>query len=651
MAFIPPDFHFLRPLWLLAVLPAGLFYWALRIRQTNGSGWSRAIDRSLLPYLLDGKSSRPQGWIWTVLLACWLLAVLGLAGPVWEKLPQPVRKKTDALVLIQDLSLSMYATDLSPDRLTRAKRKLLDLLAKRREGTTALIVYSGDAHVVAPLTDDTRTISAMVPDLSPSIMPVYGSNLSSAVSLALQLLKDGAAGEGRLLLITDEVENGELDRVKGLLAGKDVVLSVIGVGTEDGGPIPKGDGGFLTDNKGEIVVPRLNRENLMDLAAMNGGRYSDIRLDDGDIDYLLATEPLKVQDDQYRQIDRQFDQWREQGYWLVVAILPLALLAFRRGWLLVLVLVILLPANKAQAMSWQDLWLRKDQQGMRALEKKDPQKAAELFEKPQWQGVAKYRAGNYEEAAEKFDKLDGAENNYNQGNALARQGRLKEAVDAYNKALQQNPELEDARYNKELLEKLMQQQKQQGDQGKNQDSDKNQQGDKEGQDQQGNGKDKQKQSQEQQEQNQTQDKQKQSQDQQGQNQTQSQDQNGDNQEGQDSLSKERQGEQEEVKETGKPQEDASPNDKQAEQQQDSEKQAEKAEEKSGAMKADEEQSPQKDKPEALSAEDQLKGEEKQALEQWLRRIPDNPGGLLKRKFEYQYQQNRDHNPTNNRKIW
>ncbi|MCA1765681.1 MAG: tetratricopeptide repeat protein [Desulfobulbaceae bacterium] len=633
MAFVPADFHFLRPQWLLALIPALMLYWWLRRRQANGSGWSRAIDRSLLPYLLDGKTGKQHGLALAFLLVGWLLATLALAGPAWEKLPQPVRKKTDALVIIQDLSLSMFATDLSPDRLTRARHKLLDLLAERREGATALIVYSGDAHVVAPLTDDTRTISGMVPDLSPAIMPVYGSNLPEAVSLALQLLKDGAAGRGRLLLITDEVESSDLGRVKDLLSGRDVVLSVLGVGTGDGGPIPKGDGGFLTDDRGEIVVPGLNRDILMNLAAMNSGRYSDIRLDDSDIDYLLAAQPLEIRDDQYRQIDREFDQWREQGYWLVLALLPLALLAFRRGWLLGLIMLLLLPAAEARAISWHDLWLRKDQQGMRALEKNEPQEAARLFEEPQWQGVASYRAGNYEEAAESFEESDSAKNHYNRGNALARQGRLQEAVEAYDKALQQDPELEDAGYNRELLKKMMEQQKQQGEQGKDRDSSKKQPGDKKDQDRQDAGK---------------KDQPDQGRDGQGQNRQQSHDQTGEKQEGEDSLNKEQsgqQGSQQEQQEANRPEDKpqkGSSADKQADRKDNPEEQAKKAEEMAVGKAGEEEKT---GTPESLTAE------ERQALELWLRRIPDNPGGLLKRKFEYQSQQNRDRNPSNNRKIW
>lgn len=637
MGFLPADFHFLRPLWLFAAVPAGLLFWWLGRLAKSRSGWSRAVDRTLLPHLLETKSGQRRDWIPALLLIGWLLATLALAGPAWEKRPQPIRKKAEPLVIIQDLSLSMYASDLSPNRLTRARHKLLDLLAERREGTTALVVYSGDAHVVAPLTDDTRTISALVPDLSPSIMPAFGSNLPAAINLALQLLKDGSTGAGRLLLITDEVENRDVAGVNDLLAGKDVVLAVLGVGTEEGGPIPKSDGGFLSDDRGEIVVPRLNRDSLRNLASANGGRYCDIHLDDTDIEYLLAEESFNKREEQYRRIDREFDQWREEGFWLVLALLPLALLAFRRGWLLGLLMILLLPAPEARAMNWQDLWLRKDQQGVKALEENKPGRAAELFKDPQWQGVAEYRAGNYEGAAKILKERDSGESKYNRGNALARQGRLREAIEAYDQALEKDPGLEDARYNRKLIEKMLQQQQQRGsDQGKDEESSGDRQGDKK--DRKGeNGS----------ESAEVRNRQGEKQDQSGEQSRQ--------QKNRDSAGEEGQGEPQRNAPAKQSREDDSAAVQQSAEQEKDAEAAQKKDNKAAAGAGEErkDQEQQKDNAEDSVTGDRLSGEEQQAVEHWLRRIPDNPGGLLKRKFEYQYRQSRgrERNQADNRKIW
>lgn len=608
MDLLPPHFHFLRPLWLLAAIPGVvlfLVHWYLR---ASASRWDKAIDSSLLPHLLDGDPERRQRWPLLLLLIAWLLTSLAVAGPVWEKLPGGVQKKEDGLVLIQDLSLSFYAGDLSPNRLARAHHKLLDILESRKEGTTALIVYSADAHLVAPLTDDTNTIASLVPDLSPSIMPGFGSNLPEAVGLALQLFRDTGISQGKLLLLTDEVAEEDSDEVTRLLRGKNVVLSILGVGTEDGGPIPKSDGGFLEDEQGNIVVPRLNRALLLELASGSGGRYSDIRLDDGDINYLLGAKPLLPESEGYRQIDREFDQWREKGHWLLLVIIPLALLSFRRGWLLGMVLVLTFWSTESQAMGWQDLWLRKDQQGARALAANEPEKAAGLFKSSQWQGAAEYRAGNYAKAAAAFGGSDQADDFYNRGSALVKAGRLAEAAKAFEKALELDPEMADARFNKDLVEKIMQQQEQQEQQQKDGESGK--------QDQKAGEK--------------------------GDESTQTQD--GDQQEGSAGADSDQ-------KEGGDPGKEQRGDDKDGQEEQNRQAQDDAAEDQQGESLSGAKETESEEKAQDGQLEGQLSGEEQQALEQWLRRIPDNPGGLLRRKFEYESRDRKDRGSGPDKKIW
>jgi Ca-activated chloride channel family protein len=609
---IPANFHLLRPLWLLALLPAVLLFLTIRHLRVHSSRWDKAIDSSLLPYLLDGEPAKQHRWPLIILLIAWLLTSLSLAGPVWEKLPQAVQKKEDALVIIQDLSLSFFAKDLSPNRLARTQHKLLDILRSRKEGTTALIVYSGEAHVVTPLTDDTNTIAAMVPDLSPLIMPSFGSNLRDAVTQALRLFKDGSVSSGKILLLTDEIAPAEVDKVASLMDGNNIVLSVLGVGTEDGGPIPKDEGGFLKDEQGNIIIPRLNSDILKDLAFKNGGRYSELQLDDSDINYLLKAMPLAPEQGQYRQIDREFDQWREQGHWLALLILPFALLAFRRGWIIVLVMIISMSGNEAQAMDWQDLWLRKDQQAAKALAADDPQKAAGLFESSQWQGAAEYRAGNFDGAVTAFSGLDSDDDRYNLGNALARKGQLDEALKAYDEVLQLSPGMEDARFNRELVEKMIQQQEQQKEQGEKQGSEEQQQNQKEGE---------------------------QGQDQQGQSSDQTAKDQDQQAKDQNKAGKEDQAEQ-----------DDPVADQQQARQGEKDQQNKDSEDRKAGQPGEEggEQAPAGGN---QSAEDKLSAEQQQALQQWMRKIPDNPGGLLKRKFEYQYRQNPDRNPQKNKKIW
>ncbi len=625
---ISPDFHFLRPLWFLALAPALALFAALWFSRLRASGWDRAINRTLLPHLLDAMPGGRQRYPLVLLLAAWLLATIGLAGPAWQRLPQPVRQKQDGLVIIQDLSLSFYAQDLSPDRLTRARHKLADILKSRREGLTALVVYAGDAHVVSPLTEDTNTIGAMVGDLDPGIMPSYGSNLESAVKLALKLYQDSGLYRGRLLLLTDEVSPEQAKAVTRLLSGHAFTLSILGVGTADGAPIPKGDGGFLKDDRGSIVVPRLDRSSLAKLAAANGGNYHDLRIDDRDFQDLLSPGATLPREDEYRQTKRRFDQWQDQGYWLAVLLVPLALLAFRRGWLLVGLFLgfTLMPAGNSYALGWRDLWLRPDQQAAQALADNHPEEAATLFKSPQWRGAAQYRAGKFEQAEADFNLGDNAEASYNRGNALAKLGRLPEALQAYDQALERDPRMTDARDNRKLVEKLLQQQKQQDEQ------DQSENGREERQKQQGQP----------------------------------------GQKGQQEK-KEQNGRQEQGKQTGQPGRNGQEN---RQEQQGRQKQLDQPDQPNQARKtkgsearqpdrkdqADQSRQDQKDqagkeeseKQKAASAnptDDRLSPEQRQALAQWLRQIPDDPGGLLRRKFQYQYQQNQAPRADGNGKIW
>ena len=606
-------FHFLRPLWLWGCLPALLLCYLLWRQEGQSGRWQRAIDAKLLPHLLENTPTTRKRWPLAPLLFAWLLACLAGAGPVWQKLPQPVRQKVDALVIIQDLSLSFYAQDLSPNRLTRALHKLGDILHSRTEGTTGLVVYSGEAYVVAPLTDDTRTIDGMLSALSPEIMPSYGSNPVDAVKKGLQLLKDTAVSQGRLLLITDEVNETDLETISDLVGRTHHTLSVLGVGTEEGGPIPMQEGGFFKDTNGKIIVPKLNRALLQKLATRNNGRYSDIQLSDQDIQYLLAASPLLPRQENYRKVKREFDQWQEQGGWLVLLILPLALLSFRRGWLLTLTLLLSLWSTDSKAMNWQDLWQRPDQQAAAALAQNNPQKAAKLFQNPQWQGAARYRAGDYKGAVQSFKDTKTATGQYNLGNALAKSGSLEEALAAYEQALKRDPAMADAKTNQQLVKKILAQQQQQKQdrkqqQGKN---GKPKQGDKE------------------------QDKNKSSK---NNSQNEKNNQQANKQDDKDQKKSSSQANnQHSDKNPDKQQPQASATDKK-----DASPQQEK---KAGAKTAPRpEQKPsakQQQPPPAVGDEKPLSQEQQQALQQWLRQVPDDPGGLLKRKFEYEYSKNHD----------
>lgn len=449
------QFHFIRPWWLLLTVPAALLLWRLSNRRSPAGNWERVIAPDLLAHLLERPDShRRRGGLWLLGLS-WLVAIAALAGPTWEKLPQPVLQQRDALVVVVDLSLSMFAEDVDPTRIQRVRYKLQDLLQRRREGLTGLVVYSADAHVVTPLTDDTQTIAHLLPALTPELMPQYGSNPVAGIGAAISLLQGAEATAGRILLITDGITENDQRQLAAALAESPWGLSILAVGTAEGAPVRLGET-LLRDASGQIVVPRLEPKPLQALVGAVNGRYSELSLDDRDLQRVLP--PVRAGSDDLRETTEQFDQWRERGPLMVLLLLPLAALGARRGWVLLMPLVMLPLSPPAQAIEWRDLWQRPNQQGAQAFANGDMSEAARQFEDPAWRGTAHYRAEDYQAAAEAFAELDTAEAHYNRGNALTQAGQYRQALMAYEAALQRNPEHADAAANRRIAQELLRRQ-------------------------------------------------------------------------------------------------------------------------------------------------------------------------------------------------
>lgn len=581
------EFHFIRPYWLLAFIPQLIILGLMLRNKLSQGNWSAVCDAALLPYLLQDKPVNQSRGMLTAGAVAATLAIIALAGPTWERLPSPVFRNDSALVIALDLSRSMDAADIKPSRLIMARYKIADILKQRKDGQTALLVYAGDAFTVTPLTDDTDTIDSQLSALNTDIMPSQGSNAALALEKAVELFKQAGLQKGQILLVTDGVDPDKtLDAVKSL---DKYQLSILGVGTDDGAPVAVPEGGFLKDGQGNIVVPKLNSGELVKLAQAGNGIYQTITANDTDIQTVLANINRSVEQQGEQNDNLLLDQWADKGPWLLLLVLPLAALTFRKG-LLCFALLLILPLPKnSYALGWQDLWQTKDQQARQAYKQQDYAKAAEQFENPDWKAAAQYKAGEYDKALESLKDSKSASSAYNQGNALAKAGQLEEAIKAYEKALAVNPNDSDAKHNKEVVEKALEKQNQQKD-------DKQQSKD-------------------------------------------------DSQQNKDDKQSEKSDEQKSDQNNNEQKPEQKPEQKQSDQQQsDENQQKDKAEEK----KPEDAEKPQQAEQHKDEAKDQAKqqapvneeptDEQQQANEQWLKRIPDDPSGLLKRKFKYQYGQ-------------
>lgn len=586
------DFHFLRPLWFTLLVPLlVLVWWALRQR-AHGSLWSRVCDAALLPYVVQGHVTQLKNSSAWWLLAAGALAITALAGPVWQRLPVPVFRADAALVIALDLSSSMTAADIKPSRLARAKYKVADLLRARTTGQTALLVFAAQSFVVTPLTNDSYTISAQLQALDTSIMPSQGSEPATALELAGKLLQQAGMPEGDVLLITDGADEAAMSRAREAAQAAGFRLSVLGIGSHDGAPIPDAEGGFIKASNGALVMARLDGSSLQTLSQAGRGLYLESRADDSDITALNSYFDSEHAAHAQRLEQLASSQWYEFGPWLLLPLLPFAALAFRRG-LLVWCAVVALSSLSPQpaAAQW---WRTPDQLGQQAFKAEDYAGAARAFDNPAWRAAARYRKGDFAGAATDLKDDDSDQGHYNRGNALARQGQLTAAVAAYDEALKRAPGNDDAKFNKDLVAKqLREQQQKQPPQQPGQSRPPDETASSQRNDQQFGGA-----------------------------------QGGEPQ--QDTPASSNAGGGEKAKDE-KPSDDATKNAKSQDQ-----ARAKLAPPKTDAEENAEQNAHQQSAQQARA--NPLEAEKKQATEQWLQQIPDDPAGLLRRKFEYQYKQ-------------
>jgi Ca-activated chloride channel family protein len=420
--------------------------------------------------------------------------------------------------------------------------------------------------------------------------------VTEALEVAVALLQTAGVANGQILLITDGMPKFQAADVSDQLRAARAELAILGVGTRSGAPIPRPDGGFLRDEGGEIVIPSLDAVALANHADELNGRFTEITLDNSDLDLLLSRS--KTLDLGEIALDRETDTWLDQSNWLALFLALCLLPLFRRGALAAVLLIPLLNPESANAQLLTNLWQTPDQKAANALERGDAEAAAGLFEDDAWKGTAHYAAANWQGAADSFKKGKDANNWYNQGNALAMAGKFEQALEAFDQSLALMPEAEDALRNRELIEALLEQQEQQSQQDQNSEQDQNSDESSDGQE----GSSQQDSQEGAQEQN-----------------------SNDSQASSDSDSSQQ----------NDPNQDAgSPNPKGSEDES-SEDQPETADTQQSEPLSEEMQARLDAQTEAQMGKFDAGLEKQQALEQWLRRVPDDPGGLLQRKFRYE----------------
>ncbi len=577
--------HFIHPdwLWALLLLPAALL--GGRYRRRRRGDWRRAVDAHLLPHLLVGGGRHGIGG-WLALLAGLLLAVLALAGPSWRQVERPLWESKTPLVVVLDLSSRTGAADLPPSRLLQARAKLAMLLRERRGGGVALVAYADEPFTVAPLTDDAANVALFLDALAPDIMPVDGQRADKALEWAGDLLHQASARDGAILLVSDHADAAARAEAVRLRANG-YRVSALGLGT----PV----GAAYRDREGHIGQARLDEGALRSLAVAGGGRYARLSATDADLQSLGVLQPQAA--DGERPGRGAGKTWQDEGYWLLPPLMLVALLAFRRrrqalaAVVLCLWLPLAMPAQAAGSGGW---WQRADQG--------DHQRLAE--------GVEAYRKGDFAAAQRRFEGIDNAQGWYNLGNALARQSLYDEAVDAYDHALKLAPGMADAEANRAAVDAARKRKPPPGQQGGGQQNKPDTQQGKPSPGQQS-------------QDGRSQDPPSQSPSQQGQSSSQQKDaqppQPGKGQSSADDQGKTPQAEDA----RGQQQADQAQRERMAE-----------------AMRRQQDNDGDTAKRAAQAAMGPQERERRQAMEAWMQRVPDEPGDLLKAKFQPEYERRR-----------
>ncbi len=422
------NFEFLRPafLWLLPV--AFLFYFFKQKSVLVSSSWEKVCEQPLLKYLLSSGKSFNRKWRLSLMLLGLVFAIIGAAGPSFEKKEHPALSKENPMMFVLNLSSDMNRTDIRPSRLARAKIEIKDILLDGNFDPSGLVVYSDEPFLISPLSSDPNLIINLLPNVQTNIMPVAGSRLDRAIDFAVERLITSGYIKGNIVVLTnalplhaqDAFEAAQKSAQKGFpvsvfeaSVGKDLNLSELA---------QKGKGFYL------------NAQQMNNVAF---------------IDFLEKTSASELSETQNKLLTEQ-----DNGWWFVLLSAVCFLLLLPKG--VFVFLIFLCFTDSANA----GFFFNNNQEGALLFSSKEYQKAAQKFENEDWKASAYYRAGDYKNAAQIFSKKDDVTSLYNKGNALAKGGQIPQAIKMYEKVLQQDPSHEDAKFNLEYLKKMMQNEQQ-----------------------------------------------------------------------------------------------------------------------------------------------------------------------------------------------
>lgn len=432
-------FHFMRPEWLLLLLPFGVIIWSRVKQQSAKPAWIQSLPDHLTKALLVGEQHRTQHLPLKILSGLSLIAIVLCAGPTWHRQASPFGEDLAPLVIVMDVSESMLQSDVPPSRLFRAKQKLNQLITMRDSGRTALVVYSGSAHTAMPLTQDIQVFKPLLESISTEIMPREGKFAEYALPSVHHMLA-GEALSASVVLVTDGVSEVTAKAYQDYFDANPHQLIVYGIGS--------------TSVKSDIPF---ERRKLSNFASDVNTDFVELTHDTQDLEALS-----ELVESHSQMSAEQSQPWFDSGYALVWLILVPYLIWFRKGWLVQWCVIVLIgqsllytPSAFANDSQFMDLWLTKDQQGERLFEQEAFLLAAETFDDNHWKAVSFYMAGEFSKAQMYFMRGDNVTSQLGLAASLARQKEYVAARNIYQQILNDAPGNETATHNLALVEGII----------------------------------------------------------------------------------------------------------------------------------------------------------------------------------------------------
>ena len=421
------DFHFLRPQLLWLIIPLFILTLVTLFSMGQDIKWKKFIAPSLRPYVIQKGSERKNLLMYLLLQLVLACGVIGLAGPTWKQIELPGQQLETPVVVLLDMSESMLETDIPPNRMERAKFKLIDLIDENPRARMALVGFAGTAHTIVPLTHDYEIIRSHIDGLKPSLMPLPGNNINEALSLADSVMSVTTA-PGTVVLLTDDAPEELIPALQSYLINSRNRIMVLPFG--------------LT----------VETQSDVNMEAIDGLFAYSLTLDQSDV--AAISDAIRKDLEFTEDPEKKEDQWRDSGWVLVFPVAVLILVWFRRGLVLFSILLIFSSCN--QVKTFDDLWYTHDYQGQMLSNQGQYKQAALTYEDPLRQGIAYYKAGDYAQAVKAFSNDTTAYGSYNKGLAYAEMGDLSAAQAAFEQAIEMDPGLEDALESQKQVTSMLQ---------------------------------------------------------------------------------------------------------------------------------------------------------------------------------------------------